>query len=234
MDETANPRIAQTIKEFIATQHASIPLADFLTNFLLAALLGAGMAFLYVRYGTTFSNRRQFAKNFVLLCMATTLIISIVKSSLALSLGLVGALSIVRFRAAIKDPEELVFLFLTISLGLGLGAGQIQVTLLGFLIIAAVVVSRGYFSGSAEPEDICVSVSAAKKSNVDARLVLSILKKHCTSVAFKRMEEDEKLRDLAFIVTVERFEDLVAARDAIAEADGVARLVILDNQAVAY
>ena len=54
------------------------------------------------------------------------IIITIVKSSLALSLGLVGALSIVRFRTAIKDPEELSFLFISIAIGLGMGANQGQ------------------------------------------------------------------------------------------------------------
>ena len=57
-----------------------------------------------------------------LITMTTMLIISIVKSSLALSLGLVGALSVIRFRAAIKEPEELTYLFLTIAIGLGFGA----------------------------------------------------------------------------------------------------------------
>ena len=56
-----------------------------------------------------------------------------VKSSLALSLGLVGALSIVRFRAAIKEPEELIYLFLTIAAGLGTGAGQIKITIFGVI-----------------------------------------------------------------------------------------------------
>ena len=60
--------------------------------------------------------------------VATVVVISIVKSSLALSLGLVGALSIVRFRSAIKEPEELAYLFLSIGIGLGLGAGQRVVT----------------------------------------------------------------------------------------------------------
>ena len=57
----------------------------------------------------------------------------IVKNSLALSLGLVGALSIVRFRAAIKEPEELIYLFLIIATGLGCGAGQIKITIVGVL-----------------------------------------------------------------------------------------------------
>ena len=58
---------------------------------------------------------------------------------MALSLGLVGALSIVRFRAAIKEPEELVYLFLIISIGLACGAGQFQVIIIGISIILILI-----------------------------------------------------------------------------------------------
>lgn len=64
----------------------------------------------------------------MLIAVTTMMVISVVKSSLVLSLGLVGALSIVCFRTAIKDPEELAFIFLTIALGLGFGANQTRVT----------------------------------------------------------------------------------------------------------
>ena len=74
--------------------------------------------------------------------MTTMLIITIVKSSLALSLGLVGALSVVRFRTAIKEPEELSYLFFTIAIGLGFGANQTLITVIGFVLIA---ISRWYF-----------------------------------------------------------------------------------------
>ena len=67
------------------------------------------------------------------------LIIIIVKSSLALSLGLVGALSIVRFRTPIKEPEELVYLFLIIAIGLGYGAGFTLITTLIVLSILCVI-----------------------------------------------------------------------------------------------
>ena len=69
------------------------------------------------------------------MALTTFLVISVVKSSLALSLGLVGALSVIRFRTPIKEPEELVYLFLSISLGLGYGSGQFLLTLLCFIII---------------------------------------------------------------------------------------------------
>ncbi len=70
-----------------------------------------------------------------MMSLTTFLVITVVKSSLALSLGLVGALSVIRFRTPIKEPEELVYLFLAIGIGLGFGANQIVITLGCFLII---------------------------------------------------------------------------------------------------
>lgn len=110
----------KTFEEFLTTQTHQMPIGNFIINILIAALLAFILALIYRRFGNSLSNRKMFSANFVVLAVTTMLIISIVKSSLALSLGLVGALSIVRFRAAIKEPEELSFLFLTIAIGLGL------------------------------------------------------------------------------------------------------------------
>ena len=107
---------------------------QFILNALLAAALAYLLGMFYTRYGTSIANRKKFGHNFMLLALTTMLIIYIVKSSIALSLGLVGALSIVRFRAAIKEPEELVYLFFTIGIGLGFGANQTVVTLLAFTL----------------------------------------------------------------------------------------------------
>src|SRR5687768_8190289 len=87
----------------------------FFVNMLLAAVLTYTLSLFYIRFGTAMSNRRKFARNFMLLALTTMMIIHIVQTSVALSLGLVGALSIVRFRAAIKEPEELAYLFLNVG-----------------------------------------------------------------------------------------------------------------------
>ena len=63
----------------------------------------------------------------------------VVKTSLALSLGLVGALSIVRFRTPIKEPEELIYLFLAIAIGLGFGAGYPIITILIVIVILVII-----------------------------------------------------------------------------------------------
>ena len=77
------------------------------------------------RNSSTVSNHRNFSNLFYLFALATFLIISVIKVSLILSLGLVGALSIVRFRTAIKEPEQIVYLFMLIAVSISAGAGQI-------------------------------------------------------------------------------------------------------------
>ena len=122
-------RKIQAFQDFLAIQSIQVPMWGFIFNMFLAAVLAYILGRIYVKHGTSLSNRKMLSSNFVLLAMTTTLVIAIIKSSLALSLGLVGALSIVRFRAAIKEPEELMYLFLIIAIGLGMGAGQRLITI---------------------------------------------------------------------------------------------------------
>ena len=125
----------------------NISLASVFMSLLATALSGILLRQLYVRYGRSMNNREYFGNIFILLGITTCSVIIIVKSSLALSLGLVGALSIVRFRAAIKEPEELVYLFLVIAFGLSFGANQFAV---GFVLLATaiivILISTKFFS----------------------------------------------------------------------------------------
>jgi hypothetical protein len=120
---------------YVASSSIPAKYGDFIAALIFTAGASKLLAMIYQEFGTSLSNRVRFAGNFVILACTTMLVISVVKTSLALSLGLVGALSIVRFRTAIKDPEELAFLFLNIALGLGFGSGQIAYTLIGFVAI---------------------------------------------------------------------------------------------------
>ena len=129
----------QTFEEFLASTTANVPIISFFVNIILTAVLAFVLKWVYVNFGMTLSNRKLFAKTFILTAMTTMLIITIVKSSLVLSLGLVGALSIIRFRSAIKEPEELSYLFLSIAIGLGFGASQPLITLVGFFVIISII-----------------------------------------------------------------------------------------------
>ena len=123
------------------------PLRVVLT--LLIALAVGG--FLYLIYKKTFAGvvySRSFNISLILLTMVSALVLMLISSNLTLSLGLVGALSIVRFRTAIKDPIDTVFMFWAVGEGLALGAGFVDVGLIGALVIGVVMVVISGAKGS--------------------------------------------------------------------------------------
>lgn len=110
-----------------------------LTSFLFCIVASFLLRELYLRKSFSQNGKKQIGSIIPILSTVVFVIIVIIKSSLALSLGLVGALSIVRFRTPIKEPEELVYLFLAISIGIGYGSGQILITTILILIMFLVI-----------------------------------------------------------------------------------------------
>ena len=178
----------QTFDQFLVGGVIEVDLGYLVIALIVAAILSFILGKIYVKYGTSLSNRKRFAGNFVLLATTTTLIIMIVKSSLALSLGLVGALSIVRYRAAIKEPEELSFLFLNIGIGLGLGAGQLKTTVVAFTLISLFIFARSFEHSKEENQNLYLTVSG---KNVSLKEIMEILKKNSLAVHLKRFDDDE-------------------------------------------
>ena len=144
---------------FFVNQNVPIDISNFIISLLSATILCFLVQLFYIKYSSSLSNRKEFAKNFVILGVTTSIVIMIVKSSLALSLGLVGALSIVRFRAAIKEPEELVYLFLIIAIGLGCGANQLIITIVGITFaLILIMIYSGYYKNSRKDIDQTINL----------------------------------------------------------------------------
>jgi hypothetical protein len=126
-------------------------------------LLGAAMSlyirFLYRQCGSSANDADAITRIFPLLTMVTIGVISVVKSSMALSLGLVGALSIVRFRSAIKEPEELVYLFLCIGVGLALGAGQPLLAIVLVMVVSVVVLSMHFSTRGRREQNLLLTIT---------------------------------------------------------------------------
>ncbi len=114
--------------------------ADVILAMVFACVLGAFIYFIYKKtfQGVMFSS--GFGITLVGLTMVTTLVILAVTSNVVLSLGMVGALSIVRFRAAIKEPFEIVFLFWALAVGIVIGAGMFLLAVVGSIIIGVILI----------------------------------------------------------------------------------------------
>lgn len=127
-------------KSSILEKTSSISLIDSIISLLVALALGF---FIYMIYKKTFTGviySHTFNLSLIIMSLTTALIIIGISSNVLLSLGMVGALSIVRFRTPIKDPMDIVYIFWTIVIGILCGAGFIALAVAGSLLIGLVLV----------------------------------------------------------------------------------------------
>jgi len=221
---------SQTFEQFLSAQTPPVDLLEFASNLLLTAVIASLLSFIYIRFGNTISNRRMFAINLVIISMTTMLIITVVKSSLALSLGLVGALSIVRFRTPIKEPEELAYLFLSIAVGLGLGAGQRAVVLIGFTFITGYIWFR--FANRQQQDEHGMHLTVTAEKSLDGLLdkVVDVLKAHAATVKLRRVDESRAGLQADFFVFFEDYAQLSAARQHLMDMDAGLQVSLMDNR----
>jgi Domain of unknown function (DUF4956) len=156
-----DPQLKESFEQLLKT----ISVEQSITALNLAAylLLGGAMSWyvriLYSKCGPSISDSDSASRVFPLLTLVTIAVIAVVKSSVSLALGLVGALSIVRFRAAIKEPEELVYLFLCIGVGLALGAG-LPLLAISLLVVATIFILGVHFtSGSRRDGSLLLTIT---------------------------------------------------------------------------
>lgn len=225
-------QIEQSLRELLWNPETIAGLPKLVLSLGIAALLGVILGRVYVHFGHSLSNRRIFARNFLILVVTTTLIISIVKSSLALSLGLVGALSIVRFRAAIKEPEELAFLFLAISIGLGLGAGQALVTIVALVVILGLIIVRGLFREKPNQTNLYVTVSSPAASGLGPERILEILTTLGAAAALKRFDQTPELNETAYLVDFKQVAQLEQFTNKLRQLSPEVKVTCLDDRGI--
>ena len=218
------------LDQYIATQSFQVPVLGFLINIVLAIALSAITSYVYIRFGTSLSNRRSFARNFLIIALTTMFIITVVKSSLALSLGLVGALSIVRFRTAIKDPEELAFLLVTIAIGLGLGADQREISVIAVIAILSVIIIRSRFIERNREDQVMQLLITGKGEDLPSlENITSVVKMHGTSVRLKRFDISTNAIEILYLVNFISFDQLKVLADTLRGLSGNLTITYLDS-----
>jgi uncharacterized membrane protein YhiD involved in acid resistance len=219
------------MQELIAlfTQTESIDVLELGIDLILSALMSGLIYLAFVRFGNTVSSRRQFGRIFFLIAVCTCLIIAVIKSSIALSLGLVGALSIVRFRAAVKEPEELAYLFLCVATGLGFGAGLRVVTLFAVVLILMILALKGVCFPNKQAEKYNFSVTA-QNSDLTAAAVVETLNQFTNELILRRADDGGGKLNLMFIVEFKSVSKLQAAIDALKSRDKSVSVSFISNE----
>lgn len=218
-------KFEQYLEQFTNT----INLADFFFGFILTAFLALLIRWFYINYGEAVSNRKRFANNFLPLAMVTMLIITIVKSSLALSLGLVGALSIVRFRAAIKDPEELTYLFLIIGLGLAMGANQFVMGALAIPIILLILWANKRFNGDTTQNEKDLMFINIRTDQTDLQGITKLLTNTLPYVELRRLDNTDTGLDLSFVCKAKNLQHIEQVSTALTSLSPATRFSMIDQ-----
>jgi len=187
-------------------QFAEESISTILLNLILCMALVSLVGWFYKKYSRSLGGKSHVGSILPLIGLTVFMVITVVKSSLALSLGLVGALSIVRFRTPIKEPEELGYLFLTIAIGLGFGAGFELITIIVTLAILSYlyVTSNSNNSSRVAGEYTLILNSSDDKYNDALRLIEEKV------LAFKviRVESDNNRISAYFNVSTDSDFDL--------------------------
>ena len=170
--------ISDVIKNKFVEEFTAISVGNLLTTLALAFLLGLFILVVYRLTYTGVSFSKSFALSLVMLSMVTALAILTVRSNVVLSLGMVGALSIVRFRTAIKDPMDTVFMFWSIVAGIITGAGYVTVAILATLLLGVFFMVIHLLTGRMSANTYLVVIRCAESAEPQIRRALGSLRKY--------------------------------------------------------
>lgn len=189
-------------------------LVDLTINFAIGVALLALISLHYSYSAKKRMLRKDIALTLPVIGLTTLLVITVVKSSLALSLGLVGALSIVRFRTPIKEPEELAYIFMAISVGLCLGADQREAAIAGILIILTAFSVYSHISSKEKKEPSNLILTFHTPIGKDSGNLLSeitgYLSARAKEVNVRRIDDQSDQFSLTCLANFEGIEDIEA------------------------
>lgn len=206
---------------------------NYLTNIVLCSVLLFILSLIYTKFGRSLSNRQQLSKVLILVGVTTFIIISIVKSSLALSLGLVGALSIIRFRTAIKEPEELAYFFIAIAIGLGFGANQLLPTLIGaFVVFLVIYLSSAKKVQKTGSQNLLISLAdtgTANKTELQSKIT-AVVSNYATRTELIRLNVNQNSLDYNFLIYLKDYNHIQEITNDLSVLDKSISITFIDSQ----
>ena len=169
---------SDVFKSSFLEQTANFSVLDVLIALLLAFVVGLFIAAVYKKTFAGVMYNASFGVSLMALSMITALVILAVTSNIVLSLGMVGALSIVRFRTAIKEPMDIAYLFWALAAGIVIGAGLIPLAVIGSVLIGAVILVFANRRGFEIPYILMVNVDDDAAETAALELIVDSTKRH--------------------------------------------------------
>lgn len=194
-------------------EQTSNPLG-FVVTLAVALLMGLGIYYIYKRCFTGVVYDHSFNTSLVIMTILVSVIIVTISSNITLSLGMVGALSIVRYRTAVKNPMDLMFMFWAITTGIAVGAGYYYIVFIGFIFVAIAFLVLKSAKGDTTTYMLVINLLSSIETEEEIRRALNPFRYRLRSKIVKN-----ERTELTLEVRLKR--DNLNITDAVTKIEGV-------------
>lgn len=218
---TAASGVSDVIKDKFLEEFSEVSLAQAATAFGLSFILSAFIVFIYwlTHNGVTYNKR--FATGLVLLSIVTSLVVLAISSNVVLSLGMVGALSIVRFRTAVKDPIDTIFMFWAIVTGIITGAGFTYIAIFATIVAGLVYIAVTCLGGAFKSDNYMVMLRYAPDAAEKVEKSLSAIGRYTVKSRNMTSEQED------MVISLKLKEAGIEKLKAMLNEDGVSEVNII-------
>lgn len=201
--------------------------SELLLNITVALLCGIFIGWIYrLTYkGPGYSN--SFVNSTVILSMITALVIMAIGNNLARAFGLVGAMSIIRFRTAVKDTQDIIYIFFALSVGMAAGVGYHKLAITGTLYIGLVLFFFSKTNMAAPKKKEYLLQFSYSPNGEDTPLYIPVLKKHCRRykvINVKSLGDEQQNLELSYYVKLKEEQKSTAFTRELQQSKGVNHL----------
>ncbi|MBT8265247.1 MAG: DUF4956 domain-containing protein [Bacteroidia bacterium] len=204
--------------------NAEVALGEWIISLVILLVLVTAIKWVYIKRSNTVSNKILFSNTFYAFALAIFLIITSIKASLALSLGLVGALSIVRFRTAIKEPEQLVYLLMIIGVSISLAAQQLVPSII--ITLMFLIWQFSIKQGNTYINKDLMNISFQFASNEKMESVFELLRTIDEINGFEKIKTSENLADLTLSISAMKDSSFMDLKSKLEQQPGIDQVEI--------
>ncbi len=178
---------------------------QIVVNLLMALVLSLATSFVYRKTHSGYAYSRSFNITLVVVAMVITMIMVVISNHLALSLGLVGSLSVIRFRSAIKEPKDIAYLFLSIAIGLSCSIGSYLSAILGTIVIDGTLLTLHFLRFGAGTQSAYSLSFLHPKGQEEVEKIVEEIKQQFREVVFRSYAQiSEELGEYIYSVRLDK------------------------------
>ncbi len=221
--------IAQNVYDALFTNTTNVYFFDAVINILIAFVVGFIISSVYRITYKGYSYSSSFVNTVVIITMVTAIVIMIIGDNLARAFGLVGAMSIIRFRAAVKDTRDIAFVFFGLAAGMAVGAGSIMLAMVGTILISIIILILYYTNyGYIYHKELILRFWMQAELN-DEQPYLPVFKKYLSqhSLMYMRSARLGQFLEVSFSIRFKREDDQQAFISELSAREGIERVSLI-------